>query len=189
MFRTVRRWAPDKPIVVNEDSPLFTQLEVAVQDHCSWGYYNTMTKQEPPCDWGITRGEDQYFACRMAKLLGIRLPELPEDDVYLQGFERDMTIDDGRYIRVASKNPELIDRVFFYEDDRQLDVAFSEPFFLEDRMTWIQEPYYPSEGARTFTARVLFLDGHEKTLVQDLTVLPKADKSKAHKPSPFNGNV
>lgn len=189
MFRAVRRWAPDKPIVVNEDSPLFTQLEVAVQDHCSWGYYNTMTKQEPPCDWGITEGEDKYFAYRMAKLLGISLPEIPEDDVYLQGFERDMTIDDGRYIRVASKNPELIDRVFFYEDDRQLDVAFSEPFFLEDRMTWIQEPYYPSEGAQKFTARVVFLDGHEKTLVQDLTVLPKADKSKAHKPSPFNGNV
>lgn len=189
MFRTVRRWAPDKPIVVNEDSPLFTQLEVAVEDHCSWGYYNTMTKQEPPCDWGITPGEDTYFAHRMAKLLGIPVPELPRDDVYLQGFEPDMTIDDGRYIRVASANPELIDRVFFFEDERQLDVAFAEPFFLEDRMTWIQEPYYPTPGAKTFTARVLFYDGHEKILTQDLTALPRADPSKAHTPSPFNGNL
>lgn len=189
MFRTVRRWAPNKPIVVNEDSPLFTQLEVAVEDHCSWGYYNTMTKQEPPCDWGITEGEDKYYAYRMAKLLGIPMPELPEDDVYLQGFEENMTIDDGRYIRVASKNPELIDRVYFSEDGRQLDVAFAEPFFLENRMTWIQEPYYPSEGAKSFTARVVFYDGHEKLLTQDLTQLPKVNASKAHTPSPFNGNL
>ena len=184
--RTVRKMGPDKPIVVNEDSPLFTQLEVAIDDHFSWGYYNTMTKQEPPCDWGITPGEDRYFAYRMAKVIGIKMPALEEDSMYLQGFEPEMTIDDGRYIRVASKNPELIDRVRFYEDDVLLDTAYAEPFMLESRMTWIQEPYYPNPDAKKFTAKIKMLDGSERELVQDLTVLKKADKNKAHKPSPFN---
>lgn len=184
--RTVRAYAPDQPIVVNEDSPLFTQLEVAIDNHFSWGYYNTMTKQEPPCDWGITRGEDQYFAQRMAKVIGIKMPESPENEIYLQGFEPEMTIDDGRYVRVAARNPELIDRVWFYEDDKLLDIAYAEPFMLYSRTTWIQEPYYPSEGASRFTVHVYRLNGEKQVLEQDLTALPKADKAKAHKPSPFN---
>jgi len=187
-FRQIRKWAPDKPLVVNEDSPLLTQLEVAVEDHFSWGYYNTMTKQEPPCDWGITRGEDQYFAERLAKVIGIRLPEVCGDELYLQGFEPEMTIDDGRYIRVAARAPEQIDRVYFYEDGRQIDVAFDEPYMYDSRMTWIQEPYYPTKGAKRFTAKVVLLDGTVRMLEQDLTSLPKADVSRAHRPSPFNGN-
>ncbi|MBQ6505692.1 MAG: hypothetical protein IJI08_00035 [Clostridia bacterium] len=186
LVRTVRMYAPDKPIVVNEDSPLFTQLEVAIDNHFSWGYYNTMTKQEPPCDWGITRGEDQYFAQRLAKVIGIKAETLPEKDVYLQGFEPEMTIDDGRYIRVAAKNPELIDRVRFYEDGKQLDIAYAEPFMLYDKATWIQEPYYPGDGAKCFSAAIRWLDGTETVLTQDLTLLPPADRNKAHKPSPFN---
>lgn len=186
LVRTVRMYAPDKPIVVNEDSPLFTQLEVAIDNHFSWGYYNTMTKQEPPCDWGITRGEDQYFAQRLAKVIGIKAEPLPEKDVYLQGFEPEITIDDGRYIRVAAKNPELIDRVRFYEDGKLLDTAYAEPFMLYDKATWIQEPYYPSDGAKEFTAEIFWLDGAKCTLAQDLALLPPADRSKAHKPSPFN---
>ena len=187
MVMTTRAYAPDQPIVVNEDSPLFTQLEVAIDDHFSWGYYNTMTKQEPPCDWGITRGEDEYFAQRMAKLIGMapKNEKLPEP-LYLQGFEPEMTIDDGRYVRVAALEPEKIDRVRFYEDGRLLDTAYAEPFMLYNKATWIQEPYYPSSGAQSFTAKVYMFDGSSVELTQDLTVLPSADSSKAHKPSPFN---
>ena len=171
LARTVREWAPDQPIVVNEDSPLFTQIDVAIDDHFSWGYYNTMTKQEPPCDWGVTPGEDTYFAYRMAEAIGIQLPPLPENDMYLQGFEKDMTIDGGRYVRLAAKRPELIERVRFYEDDRLLDTAFAEPFMLYSQMTWIQLPYTPAPQAKRFRAEVFLLDGTQRTFEQDLTQL------------------
>ena len=184
--RQVRKWGPDQPIVVNEDSPLQTQVDVAIEDHFSWGYYNTMTKQEPPCDWGITKGEDEYFAYRMAEAIGIKLPALAEDSMMLQGFEPEMTIDDGRYVRVAAKHPERIERVRFYEDNRYLDTAFSEPFMLESRATWIQEPYYPADNAKSFTAKVYLLSGETRTLTQDLTILPKSDRNRAHESSPMN---
>ena len=183
--RTVRAWAPDQPIVINEDSPLFTQLDVAIDDHFSWGYYNTMTKQEPPCDWGITKGEDEYFAYRMAEVIGIELPEMDEDSMYLQGFEPEMTIEGGRYIRLASKRPEQIDRVLFYEDDRLIDTAYAEPFMLFAKMTWIQEPYYLNENAKTFKAVIRKLNGEVVEMEQDLSGLEKV-QSKKHKPSPFN---
>jgi hypothetical protein len=166
--RKIREWGPDKPIVVNEDSPLFTQLDVAIEDHFSWGYYNTMTKQEPPCDWGITKGEDEYFACRMASVIGIKMPDIPEDSVYLQGFEPHMTIDGGRYIRLASKHPEQIDRVYFYEDGELVDTSYAEPFMVYGEMTWIQKPYYPKAGAKEFAAEVHRLDGRIIRLTQSL---------------------
>ena len=153
--------------MVNEDSPLFTHLEVAVEDHFSWGYYNNMTKQEPPCDWGITRGEDEYFAQRLSGLIGISRPDM-ENEVYLQGFEPEMTIAGGRYVRAACRRPELIDRVRFYEDDTLLDVAYAEPFMLYSQATWIQEPYFPSKGAAAFRAEVVMLDGQVEILRQNL---------------------
>lgn len=165
--RRIRSWKPEQPVVVNEDSPLFTHLEVAVEDHFSWGYYNNMTKQEPPCDWGITRGEDEYFAQRLSGLIGISRPDM-ENEVYLQGFEPEMTIAGGRYVRAACRRPELIDRVRFYEDDTLLDVAYAEPFMLYSQATWIQEPYFPSKGAAAFRAEVVMLDGQVEILRQNL---------------------
>lgn len=165
--RRVRSWKPEQPIVVNEDSPLFTHLEVAVEDHFSWGYYNNMTKQEPPCDWGITRGEDEFFARRLSGLIGICRQE-PENEFYLQGFEPEMTIAGGRYVRVAASRPELIDRVRFYEDGVLLDVAYAEPFMLNSKATWIQEPYFPSEGAEEFRAEVVLFDGRVEILNRNL---------------------
>lgn len=165
--RRVRSWKPEQPVVVNEDSPLFTHLEIAAEDHFSWGYYNNMTKQEPPCDWGITRGEDEYFAQRLSGLIGIVRPET-ENEFYLQGFEPEMTIAGGRYVRVTCRRPELIDRVRFYEDGTLLDVAYAEPFMLYSQATWIQEPYIPSENATEFWAEVILFDGQKKVLRQNI---------------------
>ena len=58
MIQTVRSWGLKRPIVCNEDSQAIGQLQVAFQTGVSWGYYNNMTKQEPPTDWSITPGED-----------------------------------------------------------------------------------------------------------------------------------
>lgn len=62
---------PIRPIVCNEDSQALAEMQVALDQGVSWGYYNNMTKQEPPVDWGITRGEDQFFAVRLAESFGI----------------------------------------------------------------------------------------------------------------------
>lgn len=167
LVRQIRKWESDKPIVVNEDSPLITQVDVAIENHFSWGYYNDMTKQEPPCDWGVTKGEDEYFALRIADAIGIEVPE-SEQEIYLQGFEKDMSIEGGRFIRVASRHPEQIDRVRFYEDGKLLDISYAEPFMIYATATWIQLPYIPKEGAEIFTAEVVKLDGTVLKLTQDL---------------------
>ncbi|MDP7449096.1 MAG: hypothetical protein QF689_10960, partial [Candidatus Latescibacteria bacterium] len=88
MIRKTQALGLNRPIVCNEDSPRFTQLKVASRTGTSWGYYNTHTKQEPPADWSITRGEDQFFAWRMAELIGLDVPTLSvADQFHFQGFE------------------------------------------------------------------------------------------------------
>ncbi len=60
---------PNKPIVCNEDSPLYDQLTVSYHTHTSWGYYNDFTKQEPPAFWNIRKGEDEFFAKRLTDII------------------------------------------------------------------------------------------------------------------------
>ena len=92
LINTVKSWELNRPIVCNEDSAAIGQLEVAFKTKTSWGYYNNLTKQEPPADWSITQGEDTFFAHRLAKYLGIDCPPIPKDEqYYLQGLEPEMT--------------------------------------------------------------------------------------------------
>lgn len=170
-YTLVRGWCPDRPIVVNEDSQIFTQMDVAMEDHFSWGYYNNWTKQEPPCDWGITDSEDVHFAARVAQTVG--LPFRAEEPApKLLGFEPCSGLKNGeRFIRVTSARPDKICKVVFYEDGRKLDAAFAEPFFLYPLSTWHQAAYLPTPGAQKFTARVVMYDGSEILLEQDLTDL------------------
>ena len=151
-LRRVRLCAPDKPIVCNEDSPCFSRLAVARATHTSWGYYNNMTKQEPPADWGITAGEDAFFAARLEGMILGR--DEGENRYLLQGLEKDSDIEGRRYVRLASLLPEKIDRVEFYEDGTLLDTAFDEPFLLYGVNTWMQKPYVPRPGAGVFRAVV-----------------------------------
>jgi len=160
MIRQVRSWTPDKPIVCNEDSQSIGQLAVAFQTQTSWGYYNNMTKQEPPADWGITRGEDTFFARRMAEGLGIPLPTLPEGEhFYLQGLEPDMSYDGKRWVRLASLHPESIDRVDFYRNGEYVYTAYDEPFMLHYRTTWMQGPHMVSPDDREWQANVRLASG------------------------------
>ncbi|MCB0087515.1 MAG: hypothetical protein KDE54_06365, partial [Caldilineaceae bacterium] len=53
MIQEVRSWKLNRPIVCNEDSQAIGQMEVTFQTQTSWGYYNNMTKQEPPADWSV----------------------------------------------------------------------------------------------------------------------------------------
>jgi hypothetical protein len=140
LVQRARAAAPGKPIVCNEDSQAVGQLQVAFRTQSSWGYYNNMTKQEPPADWGVTRGEDRFFAIRMARGLGIRIDIPPfEDQFYLQGLESNITLGHQRWIRLASLYPEQIDRVDFYRNGTLIDTCFDEPFSLKWRMNWLQD--------------------------------------------------
>ena len=115
LIRQAREYAPGKPVVCNEDSQALGQLDVAVREGASWGYYNNMTKQEPPADWGITPGEDRYFALRLARSVGLNIPEPPEEEQYfLQGLTPREYWQGRRWLRLASLYPEKIDRVEFY---------------------------------------------------------------------------
>ncbi|MFP6644561.1 MAG: hypothetical protein VCF24_13545, partial [Candidatus Latescibacterota bacterium] len=104
------------------------QIDVAFKTGTSWGYYNNMTKQEPPADWSITKGEDTFFAHRMAAGIGIEVPDLPEEDrFYLQGLEPHMTYGGERWIRLAILHPESIDFVDFYKGETLVATAYDEP--------------------------------------------------------------
>jgi len=139
LVRTVRGYDLGRPIVCNEDSPCVSRLGVAYHTLTSWGYYNNLTKQEPPADWSITPGEDTFFARRMAAGVGIDLPPLPTDEeLYLQGFEPNVTVDGKRWVRLASLYPEKIDRVEYWRNGQRVDTAYDEPFFVDYRTTWIQ---------------------------------------------------
>ncbi len=163
-IKSVRKIDSTKPIVVNEDSQLITQMKVSIDTHTSWGYYNNFTKQEPPTDWSITKGEDVYFAYRMANFIGIKWNK-PEEDFYLQGFEKDLVIlPNKRFVRLASSYPEKIDYVEFYEDDILLDISYDEPFLMYSKETWEQWPYISKEGAKEFKAIVYLHNGETKEL-------------------------
>ena len=151
--------APGRPVVCNEDSQALGQLDVAVRAGASWGYYNDMTKQEPPADWGVTPGEDRFFALRMARAVGIDQPEPPESEQYLlQGLTPHETWSGRRWLRLASLYPENIDRVEFFRDGVLIDICHDEPFSLGFRNNWNQDAIVcgPEE---ILTARVHLRDG------------------------------
>ena len=140
IIKDVQSWNLNKPIVCNEDSQAIGQLEVTYKTRTSWGYYNNMTKQEPPADWSITKGEDLFFAYRMAMGIGIKTPALSlEDQYYLQGLEPEMEFNSQRWIRLASLYPESINYVEFYRNDKLYYTSYDEPFTLNYINNWRQE--------------------------------------------------
>ncbi len=137
MVEEVRSWDQDKPIVCNEDSQAIGNMAVALRTGTSWGYYNNMTKQEPPADWGVTKGEDTFFAHRMAEGIGIDVPPVPEEDrYYLQGLEPDGVYGGQRWIRLASLYPETIRHVDFYRDGELFYTSYDEPFSINFQSNW-----------------------------------------------------
>ena len=137
MIKTVRSWGLDRPIVCNEDSHAIGQMEVTYKTRTSWGYYNNMTKQEPPADWGVTKGEDRFFAHRMAAGIGIQVEQIPlAEQYYLQGLEPEMTYEGERWIRLASLHPETINYVDFYRDGELVYTAYDEPFSINFISNW-----------------------------------------------------
>lgn len=149
---------PVRPVVCNEDSQAISRLEVSVAHGASWGYYNNMTKQEPPTDWSVTAGEDQYFAIRMARALGIDCPP-PKDEFYLQGLEPDICYQGKRWIRLAALYPERIYKVDFFRNDRLVETVYDEPFSIGFVWTWLQEAVTDVQKGEIWRADIHLIDG------------------------------
>ncbi len=161
----VRNANPGKPIICNEDSQAIGNIKVAFDLHCSWGYYNNMTKQEPPVDWSITKGEDRYFAQRMAEGIGIKVPEIPTNEqYYFQGLEPDNIFEGKRWLRVASLYPENIDYVSFYCNGNHIGTCYDEPFTLFYQSNWKQGPWTVTAEHEAWEAVVTLRSGQHLVL-------------------------
>ena len=170
MIQEVRGWALNRPIVCNEDSQAIGQLDVAYRTGTSWGYYNNMTKQEPPANWSVTPGEDLFFALRMAAGIGIDVPVLStQDSYYLQGLEPQMEYAGQRWIRLASLYPEAINYVEFLRNGILYYVAYDEPFSVHFASNWRQGGVLSRPDDREWTALVHLHSGDvlEKSVVLD----------------------
>jgi hypothetical protein len=158
LIEKVREQSPGKPVICNEDSQAISQLNVAYNTHTSWGYYNNITKQEPPADWSITKGEDQYFAYRMAKGIGIKVDKISfEDQFYLQGL--DFNYNQKYWLRVASLYPELIDYVEFYCNDKKVYTCYDEPYTLFFQSNWFQNPWLAINNNENWKIVIFLRDG------------------------------
>jgi hypothetical protein len=164
MIEKCRRIEPRRPILCNEDSQCISQLGVAFHEQVSWGYYNNMTKQEPPTDWSITEGEDRFFAHRMAEFLSIGQKEIPfEEQFFLQGLSKHETTQGKRWIRLASLYPEQIDYVDFYRNGKLFATAYQDPFTVDFRYTWIQGAIEGIRSGEEWSAKVRLVDGRTVT--------------------------
>lgn len=162
----VRAACPGKPIVCNEDSPLYSQLSVSYATHTSWGYYNNLTKQEPPAFWGIQTGEDAFFAERLQQM--IRGADMQENEYVLEGLDEKTAIEGRHYVKVAARYPEQIRFVEYYEDGMLLDTAFDQPFLMYALTTWEQKPYLAGKNAKEFMAKVTLATGETLMLTKKL---------------------
>lgn len=156
MAKSIR---PIRPIVCNEDSQSLSQMQVALDEGVSWGYYNNFTKQEPPTDWGITKGEDEFFATRLAISLGIEkdIPDL-ENRFYLQGLEKNNTYDGKRWVRLASLYPEQIHKVDFWRNGKLYETAYNVPFSIKYGNNWNQGAIEDIEQGEAWEAIVTLVD-------------------------------
>lgn len=160
MIQEVRGWGFDRPIVCNEDSQAISQIDVAYKTQTSWGYYNNMTKQEPPANWGITKGEDAFFAWRMAHGIGIEVDDIAiEEQYYLQGLEPDWSYEGQRWIRLASLYPETISSVDFYRNGKLYYTSYDDPFSIHFETNWRQKGVRVADGDGDWKAVVHLTDG------------------------------
>lgn len=158
-IKEARSIEPARPIVCNEDSQALAEMQVALDMGVSWGYYNNMTKQEPPVYWEITEGEDRFFAVRLAESLGIETNTLKlEEQFYLQGLEEHTSYEDERWIRLASVYPEKIQKVDFYRDGEYFETAYNDPFTINYIVNWYQKPVKGIKKGERWKAVITLID-------------------------------
>ena len=101
------------------------------------GLLQQYDKAGATCKLGVTKGEDTFFAHRMAEGIGIEVPELSkEDQYYLQGLELNWSYDGQRWIRLASLHPESISYVDFYRNGELYYTSYDESFPINFSSNW-----------------------------------------------------
>lgn len=151
---------PVRPIVCNEDSQALAEMQVAIDQGISWGYYNNMTKQEPPVYWKILEGEDVFYTARLADSFGIeKNPFSLEEQFYLQGLEPHMIYEGKRWIRLASMYPEKIQKVDFYRNGEYFETAYNDPFTINYVVNWYQKPTEGIQTGEVWKAEIVLTDG------------------------------
>ena len=162
MIRRAKCTSTKKPIVFNEDSPAITRLEVAFDNGVSWGYYNNWTKQEPPTNWSIVSGADEFFAYRLANYLGIPSRK-PSEEFHLEGCEPNESFEGKRYISLSALYPEKIQKVKYLLNGKVIGYSYDDPFFLIYFYNWLGLGYEFSSGD-LLEAEIHLHDGTIKTI-------------------------
>jgi len=126
-----------------------------------------MTKQEPPTDWSITKGENEVFATRLATFLGIKT-SLQTKEYYLMGLTKSETVHHQRWIRLAVLHPEHVYRVDFYANGILLGSSYDEPYMLNPRNTWKQDSLDTLHALDEIKAVVIKQDGTEVTVISTI---------------------
>ena len=188
LIRRARLANQKSPIVVNEDSQDITNITVCEREHVSWGYYNNLTKQEPPARWGVLPGEDYFFACRVAETVGIsyKIPDVSEQilllgmepeissnttaDSVMAGrlarFHPELKIENGteRWLRIGALYPEKIDFVEFFIDGNLLETVYDTPYLTNMISNWLHAPTVNIEKHSNIHAAVHMRDGSVRTV-------------------------
>ncbi len=136
MIKRVKEAVPDKPIVMNEDSSLLRNMTACVEEGISWGYYNNISKQEPPADWRILNNEDTFFAYHMAKAVGIEVEEPAEEFIFCGLEEKEMFYGHA-WPRVACLHEEEIESISYYRNEELVECVTVEPFAVHQQGTWL----------------------------------------------------
>lgn len=161
----VKAEAGNKPVLCNEDSQALSNMQVALDNGVSWGYYNNMTKQEPPVVWGIKNDEDRFFAMRMAQSLGISSCDLPVQSCFEIAGLDDELWEGKRWLRLACLYPEMVDSVAWYRNDTFLAMAYDDPFSVNYLFNWLQMPVEGIQTGETVKAVIRLAGG--QTIVKE----------------------
>ncbi|MCC5806944.1 MAG: hypothetical protein JJU00_11515 [Opitutales bacterium] len=160
LIHRVQSLAPGRPVLCNEDSHAIGQLKVAYATGTSWGYYNNFSKQEPPTNWGVLPGDDQFFAHRMAEGIGIPLDPVPEADQFvLQGLEPETEYQGKRWIRLACLYPEAVDFVEFLRNGKHYYTCYDEPFMVDWHCNYSQGAVETQSDDNEWSARIHLRSG------------------------------
>ena len=167
MICKAREYAPDKPIVCNEDSQAIGNAQVCMDAHASWGYYNAMTKQELATDWRVCKGEDEFYAMRIAENVGIPFDKPTFENQYLLvGTSKNECWDGKCWPCIAALYPETIDYVDYDLNGERLFRSYNEPFSLYYVWNWLQKALPCDHG--DLRAKIHLCDG--RTLVREVQI-------------------